>query len=130
MHGAVADGASFYERAKTLDSAWIRMTAGAAWALATSPEDRERNPPAALRLARQLNEAGPVTASTLDILAAAYAENGDFEAAGRQARRALDLLAPTAKEERSQAQAHFDSYQAHRPWRQLRRAQREMQRPP
>lgn len=64
-----------------------------AWLLATSPNEDVRDGQKAVCLAEDACRAtGYRSAAALDVLAAAYAETGDFERAGQTARRALDVL--------------------------------------
>ena len=66
----------------------------AAWVLATSPDATIRNGGEALALAvRAVEISGGKDARTLDTLAAAYAEKGQFADAALTARRALPLAA-------------------------------------
>jgi tetratricopeptide (TPR) repeat protein len=116
--GEVGEAARYYQEAKALDPSWVRLTGDAAWFLATSPQGNQRNGPAALRLALQLNEAGPVSPRTLDILAASCAESGDFERSRQAARQALRGLSADASGQRSQIEEHLRAYEANHPWRE------------
>lgn len=61
-----------------------------AWLLATTPVDSLRDPPRALKLARELTaKTGPVTPTDLDVLAAALAANDQFEEAAKVAQDAI-----------------------------------------
>jgi hypothetical protein len=65
---------------------------GTAWLLATAPDAAVRNGAEALRLAEEANTpAAAGDANTADVLAAAYAEQGDFARASEFAARALQL---------------------------------------
>jgi protein O-mannosyl-transferase len=116
--GTAAEAARYYQAAKAADPSWVRLTGETAWFLATSPQANQRNGPAALRLALQLNEAGPVSPWTLDILGAGWAENGDFERSRQAARQALRGLSADAGRQRSQIEEHLRSYEANQPWRE------------
>jgi tetratricopeptide (TPR) repeat protein len=64
-----------------------------AWMLATTPEESLRNGKKALELALPASDAlGGKDPTTLDTLAAAYAETGDFKKASATARKALRIL--------------------------------------
>ena len=66
-----------------------------AWLRATSVVDEIRDGARAVELAERLNKATNNTdPRVLDTLAAAYAEDGDFEAAVRTAEQALAKLGP------------------------------------
>ena len=94
---------------------------GMAWLLATCPDDRVRDGQEALAWARQAAEyaADP---RTLETLAAAYAEAGDFQAAVRSATQAKELL---LKEGAISAVGQLDQrlglYRDRKPYREPRR---------
>lgn len=70
----------------------IRLINTLAWALATSPTDDARDGAAALQLTRRLETLLPQpTAESLDTLAAAQAENGQFIEAAQTAAKAVTL---------------------------------------
>lgn len=88
-----------------------------AWTLATHPNPSIRDGRDAIRLAKSPSGVG--SAAWLDVLAAAYAEVGDFSAANETAREALRL----AKEERQaelarEIQKRWANYQKDEPYRQ------------
>jgi len=62
-----------------------------AWLLATNGAPEHRDGPTALDMARQLNAENQQHAALLDLLAAAYAETGQFEQAQRLADEAVEL---------------------------------------
>ncbi len=75
------------------DGTWAYRYQQEAWALATNPDATKRNGPRAVHLARQASQANRnVEPQTLATLAAAYAEQGDFERAQKTARAALDVV--------------------------------------
>jgi 4-amino-4-deoxy-L-arabinose transferase-like glycosyltransferase len=76
----------------------LEMVNNLAWLLATSPQAGARNGEEALRLARRACEATrDEDASVLDTLAAAQAETGDFAAASRTLRRAIQRAESTGR---------------------------------
>ncbi len=77
-----------------------------AWLRATYPDPRFRDGAQAVTLARRAVELSPSDANSLGILAAAYAEAGQFAAAVRTAHQAVDL----ARQQKQPATA--DSVQA------------------
>lgn len=77
-----------------------------AWIYATSPDFRLRNPAEALRLAKQALRTGADDVSALDTLAAAYAASGNFAAAVRAQRNAIDRL---GKEDSGGLRRQFES---------------------
>jgi tetratricopeptide (TPR) repeat protein len=87
-----------------------------AFFLATTPADALRDGRRAIDLARQACEATDYKQSTsLDALAAAYAEIGDFQAAIQWAEKAVQLVPDD--ESRSEYEKHLQSFRAQRPWR-------------
>jgi len=69
--------------------AWPPAALELAWILATDRDPSVRNGTEAVRLAEAAASASPGDAATLDVLAAAYAEDGRFDAAIEAAERAL-----------------------------------------
>jgi tetratricopeptide (TPR) repeat protein len=89
-----------YGLAMRLDSDWPQRASKEAWKLATSAEANQRDGATARRFARQACEAvSSPSASSLDALAAAYAETGDFELAEAEARRAADAARASGAEQ-------------------------------
>ena len=104
---------------------WLQRAAGAghpeaesaaAWILATSTRAELRNGPLAVHLAERA-VAQSEDADTLDTLAAAWAEQGEFARAVEAQRRALEFAA-TNERQRAELQRHLASYEAERPWRE------------
>ena len=104
---------------------WLQRAAGAghaaaqnaaAWILATSPRDEVRNGTLAVHLAERAVEQGE-DADTLDTLAAALAEEGDFPRAIASQRLALARL-DADDDRRAELLARLTSYEASRPWRE------------
>jgi len=89
-----------------------------AWVLATSPDDKLRDGPRAIKLA---TEACDVTEykkpHILSTLAAAYAETGDFDTAAKWSGKAVELGAKD-KEVDEQLKKELESYQQKKPWRE------------
>jgi tetratricopeptide (TPR) repeat protein len=103
------------------DAATLRK---ASWVLATSPDAAIRNGEEALAFAaRAMQLSGGKDARTLDALAAAYAEKGDFEYAERAARAALAAVSASQFTSASQSglanqiKGRIDLYVAHQPFR-------------
>jgi len=87
-----------------------------AWLLATSPEDKLRNGKRAVELALQASESSQYKKPhILSTLAAAYAENGDYEKAVEWASKAVQL---GRKDIQEQLEAELKSYQQKKPWRE------------
>jgi len=89
-----------------------------AWILATCPDDRIRDGPTALRLARRAMEAGATDAYAFDALAAASAEVGYFESAVKFAQQALERARQHADQSLAAAiEQRLALYQEHKPYR-------------
>lgn len=90
-----------------------------AWELATAPDAAVRDGAEAHALAERLAAAYPEDPSTLDLLAAALAEKGDYEGAARAARRGLELaMAAGQGALAQQIRARLRGYESGRPYRQ------------
>jgi tetratricopeptide (TPR) repeat protein len=90
--------------------------AGAAWLLATSNEASIRNGKNAVTLATEAAKLSQWKDDTvLDVLAAAYAETGDFGAAQKWEEKAILLGSPT---DVPYYQHRLINYQAGKPWRE------------
>jgi tetratricopeptide (TPR) repeat protein len=97
-----------------------------AWFLATCPDDNYRDKSKAVELANKAMELEK-NYSTLDSLAAVYAEVGEFDDAIRTQKEAISLLKNEKKEGKYYKKAHKDnvtqyqkrllSYKARKPWR-------------
>ena len=103
---------------------WLQRAAGtghaaaqnaAAWILATSSREGIRNGPLAVHLAERA-VAQSSNANTLDTLAAAWAEDGDFARAIESQRLALERTRADDGR-RAELLQHLTSYEAGRPWR-------------
>ena len=86
-----------------------------AWLLATSPTAEFRNGKEAIELAKSACEESKFQdPETLDVLAAAYAETGQYEKAVTTARDALDKAAATNEQEIAR---HLKVFESRRPYR-------------
>jgi superkiller protein 3 len=94
-----------------------------AWELATAPAPEVRSGGEALTLARRVFEAFPQDPSAADVLAAALAESGDFEAATTTAEAGLDLARKTQRPQLAgELSKRLELYRQGRPFRQPRPA--------
>jgi len=79
-----------WQQAMALDSNRVSAIAGAAWLMATAPDASVRNGGQAITLARSAIAMTPADDPDLrDVLAAAYAETGEFDRASAQISRAI-----------------------------------------
>jgi tetratricopeptide (TPR) repeat protein len=81
-----------YRQVLELKPGQVEVQGDLAWWLATSPEGALRDGKAAVALAAQANQSsGGGNPMVLRILAAAYAEDGNYHLAAQTAQKALDL---------------------------------------
>jgi tetratricopeptide (TPR) repeat protein len=89
-----------------------------AWQLATCPDPKYRDGRKALEYANKINkEPGKARPDDLDVLAAAYAEVGQFDDAVTWQKQAIDTLSPKADQQRKAMQARLKLYEARKPYR-------------
>jgi len=86
-----------------------------AWLLATCLDDKVRNGELALEWAKKALELNPYNPLSIDALAAAYAETGDFNKAIEIQKRALTLIEKSYQKEYIE---RLESYKAQKPWRE------------
>jgi Flp pilus assembly protein TadD len=109
---AIAD----FNEAIRLNSVFSAPYAALAHLQASCPDDRYRDGTKALENAKQACEhSGWKIADALDALAAAYAENGDFEKARQYELKAIELLKGGKAKKRYRAR--LELYQQDRPYR-------------
>jgi tetratricopeptide (TPR) repeat protein len=90
--GRRKEAIAHYRRVLELKPGQVEAQGDLAWWLATSPEAALRDGKAAVALATQANQSsGGGNAMVLRILAAAYAEDGNYQMAAPTAQKALDL---------------------------------------
>ncbi len=105
-----------FRNAIRLDKTYGRAYQSAAWLMATCPDPQFRNPDLAVRSAQKAIELEDSAEYIyLDTLAAALANNGQFDEAQRVLRRAIEQ-AP--KENVAPLQERLKLYRARRPYRQ------------
>jgi Flp pilus assembly protein TadD len=119
--GRAALAISQYEKSLALDPSDARAAAGLAWMLAASPDAAVRNGARAVRLALLANRvSGGKNASFLGVLAAAYAEAGDFPDAMAAAQGAWQLAGEQGQTALAGAlRKQLAGYRAHRPFRDV-----------
>lgn len=90
-----------------------------AWVLATSPKDEVRDGKRAVELATKACELTEFKeAHILSTLAAAYAENGDFEKAREWSEKAIKRGEEEESEQLDQLKKELESYKENKPWRE------------
>lgn len=116
MMGNGAASRADFERALRLNRGNAEFNNNFAWLLATSPDASIRDGKLALHYANTAAELGNYRdASTLDTLAAAEAEAGDFAAAAKYERSALSL----SKDKKLRGgDKRLQLYESHQPFRQ------------
>jgi len=104
-----------YRQAISIDPNELSSLNNLAWLYSTCPEDEFRNGKAAVELARRsLALPVPNNHGSLDTLAAAYAECGDFEKAIEYQKKAIELAGDNAK---PGYEKRLAAYRAKKPWR-------------
>jgi tetratricopeptide (TPR) repeat protein len=115
--GRWAEAATDFRHAVNLDARFGRALQSAAWLMATCPDAKYRHPELAVRAARKAIEIdGEDDYIYLDTLAAALANQGQFEDAQRTVRRAIRLAPP---ENAVPLQQRFALYRSSKPFRQM-----------
>jgi protein O-mannosyl-transferase len=120
--GRVDDAIVQYQKALAIQPAFAearRNLAGIAWRLATAPDASKRNGSKAVKLAQQTDQGSGNSDPTMAaILAAAYAEGGEFDQAVTAGRRAVELANRQGNAAMAAAiQAQLNAYQAGSPFR-------------
>ncbi|MCE9677636.1 sel1 repeat family protein [Shewanella sp. AS1] len=89
------------------------------WILSTCPESEYRNGDLALEIGKGLVAANIQDPTSLDNLAAAYAEVGDYTAAVDTQQRAIEALKQTAEQNRfDEFESRLHNYQQQKPYRE------------
>jgi tetratricopeptide (TPR) repeat protein len=106
-----------FRQAMALSPNWAVLVSDLAWLLATSPEDAVRNGAEAVRFAqRAVSLTGGTEPASLDVLAAAYAEAGDFDRAVETAQLAMQH-APAGRG-KAIISERLELYRLRKPYRQ------------
>jgi tetratricopeptide (TPR) repeat protein len=116
--GRVEPAAEHLETAVRLNPHDFAATLTLAWLRATSPIDAVRDGGRALELAQRLNAAsGSENPMVLDVLAAAFAQQGDFESAQATMRDAVARIGDRNPSVRQSFLARLKEYESHQPHR-------------
>ncbi len=95
-----------------------RLVLFLAWELATAPDAELRDGARAVQLAQRVRRAYPEQYQPADVLAAAYAEQGDFDLAATEIEAALVLAKASQAPVLNELQARRSGYAQGRPFRQ------------
>ncbi len=117
--GNISEAVKHYREALQLNPVSAETLAGLSWILATSSKDQFRDGAEAVRLVRRACELTNYNdAEMVNVLAAAYAENSQFEDAVQTSQHAIDLcLSAGNKKRAADFTAALQVYQARRPYR-------------
>lgn len=119
--GQYGDAAEAYRTALAYDHEQVDALNNLAWLYATCPHEAQRNANEALRLAAKACRInGWCEASTLDTLAAAFAESGAFEQAIRYEERALAAVSEDDGDRQERYRESLRSYERGVPTRDPR----------
>lgn len=133
--GKHAEAVADFDRAMGLKKDDESLLNNFAWVLATSPDEKVRDGPRALKMATKAAEAsGYEVPHILSTLAASYAETGDFENAAKWSQKAVELAKKSVDEAKSdddrkklqtdhdQLKKELDSYHQKKPVRERQTA--------
>ena len=113
--GRYAEAANEYKRAIELDDQLAHAYRSSAWLLATCPDDSIRNSNMALEQAQQaIRLSNSKTAISLDTLAAAQANAGDFPSAIASLEQAVEI---SRDQERATYEIRLEMYRSFQPFR-------------
>jgi tetratricopeptide (TPR) repeat protein len=117
--GQTAQAKDEYVAASRIYPAWTEAALQQAWNLATSADAKQRNGRQALRIAKQVCQATDFEApQSLEVLAAAHAELGQFAEAVKWQRKTVSLLpADLSTDIRKGVEERLHLYEKHQPYR-------------
>jgi len=105
-----------FNHALKIDSNDVGSLNGLAWLYSTCPKDNHRDGKKAVELAlRMIELTGYDDPYSLDTLAAAYAECGDFDKAIEYQEKAFELADDSI---RAECEKRLEAYKANKPWRE------------
>ena len=126
--GRHADAIADFDKALRLDPDNTGILNNLAWVLATSPDDKLRDPERSIKLATKACELTDFKAAhILSTLASGYAEKGDFETALKWSAKAVEL---SQGESKDQLKKELESYQQKKPWRERQETAEKPNPPP
>jgi tetratricopeptide (TPR) repeat protein len=120
--GRIAEALARWREGLAIEPGNLEVLSRAAWTLATNPDGAIRNGAEALALAlRAAGLPGGQDPAVLDVLAASYAESGQFQKAGETGRRALAVAIQQNKSALAQAlRTRIALYDSGAPFRERR----------
>ncbi len=92
LSGIYDEALESYDQVLALEPDEASSLSNRALILAAAPDEELQNAPQALADAQRANEILPGQPAYMDVLAIAYAANGDFDMAAAEEQRAIDLL--------------------------------------
>ncbi|MBQ9874167.1 MAG: tetratricopeptide repeat protein [Thermoguttaceae bacterium] len=108
-----------YEKLIAIDPKDSGVLNNFSWLLATCPDDQFRNAARALEFGKLAAEETMYAAPhILSTLAAAYAENGDFESARSWSQKAVELGEKENHDSLESLKKELESYKENKPWRE------------
>ena len=115
-HWELAD--QFYQKLLEMKPDDTGVLNNYSWLLGTCPDDQRRDAKRALEYAKKAAEMTQYnTPHILSTLAAAYAENGDFESARSWAQKAAEIAEIENEEHLDSYRDELQSYKENKPWR-------------
>jgi protein O-mannosyl-transferase len=118
--GQLEEAVDHYQKALELNPQSTLALGNLAWAFATTPQSTVRKA-IAVKLAEQANElSGGKNPGLLRVLAAAYAQNGDFSHAVETAQHALEIATETNSSVAQSLPNEIELYQQGLPYRRAR----------
>ena len=113
--GRYAEALADFRQAIELAPKYLLAYQNAAWLLATCPDDEIREGRAALEIAQKAHElSDSESTGVMKAMAAAYAENGEFEKALAWQTKVVELA---TEDERADEQQLLDTYGSEKPYR-------------
>jgi tetratricopeptide (TPR) repeat protein len=110
-----------YDAAARLSPKSFTPLVARAWVRATCPDPRYRDANKSLKDAKKACELAEwKDGNCLEVLAAAYAENGDFLNAVTWQKKAIDLVPPSNKRQRATLETRLHLFQSGRPYHEPR----------
>jgi len=128
LYGHWSEADALYKKLLELDPKDSGVLNNYSWLLATCPDENIRDAARALDYGKQAAEATLyVMPHILSTLAAAYAENGDFESARSWSQKAVELGEKEKHEALEDLKKELASYQDNKPWRETSEVLQEVE---